>query len=358
MLLCLKDGDMTDDTELKKAAGTEIPEPVEGDFIIPDFLFESGERLPELKLHYITLGSPVRNQEGRVENGVLILHGTGGTGRAFLNPPFAGGLFGPGQLLDARKHYIVLPDGIGHGLSSKPSDGLKGRFPRYAYRDMVRAQHRLLTEGLGVNRLRLVMGTSMGGMHTWMWGETYPDFMDALMPLASLPAAIAGRNRMMRRMVIDSIRNDPEWDNGDYETQPRGLVPAIYTLIFMVSVPLKWQLQAPTRDAADALFDGLVKEYLGRSDANDMLYCFDASRDYDPLPDLEKIKAPLTAVNSADDQVNPPELGIMEPAIKRVKRGRYVLVPIGETTEGHRSHSFPELWKEHLAELLVASKSS
>jgi len=340
-----------------KAPEAEALDPKEGDFTARDFVFDSGQRLPELRLHYITLGTPVRDQSGRVENAVLILHGTGGTGRAFLNFPFAA-LFAPGQLLDARTHYLILPDGIGHGLSSKPSDGLKGRFPRYAYRDMVRAQHRLLTQGLGVNHLRLVMGTSMGGMHTWLWGEMFPDFMDALMPLASLPAAIAGRNRMMRRMVIDSIRNDPGWRNGDYQNQPRGLVPAVYTLLFMVSVPLKWQRLAPTRDQADALFDGMVADFLGRSDANDMLYCFDASRDYDPLPELEKITAPLTAVNSADDQVNPPELGIMEAAIPRVKRGRYVLIPIGENTEGHRSHSFPELWKENLAALLERSKRS
>jgi homoserine O-acetyltransferase len=340
-----------------KASEAEALETKEGDFVACDFAFDSGERLPELKLHYTTLGTPVRDESGKMENAMLILHGTGGAGRAFLNLPFAR-LFAPGELLDARTHYIILPDGIGHGLSGKPSDGLKGRFPRYAYRDMVRAQHRLLTEGLGVNHLRLVMGTSMGGMHTWLWGETFPDFMDALMPLASLPAAIAGRNRMMRRMVIDSIRNDPEWKNGDYEKQPRGLVSAVYTILFMVSVPLKWQRQAPTRDEADALFDRMVADFLGRSDANDMLYCFDASRDYDPLQDLEKIAAPLTAVNTADDQVNPPELAVMEAAIPRVKRGRYVLLPIGGNTEGHRSHSFPELWKEHLAALLERSKRS
>ena len=222
---------------------------------------------------------------------------------------------------------------------------------------MVTAQYRLLTEGLKVNRLRLVMGTSMGGMHTWLWGEKYPDFMDALMPLASLPVQISGRNRMMRRMVINSIKNDPEWNNGDYKQQPiRGLTSAIYTLLFMTSAPLQQYKQAPTRDDADKMFDNLVRAQLARADANDMLYAFDASRDYDPAPDLEKIKAPLIAVNSADDQVNPPELGILEREIKRVKRGRHVLIPISDKTRGHGTHSLPELWKQYLAELLEASK--
>ena len=239
---------MTSDLKKNDAvpAGVGGLEPLEGDFIVRDFPFTTGEPLADLRLHYTTLGTPVRDAEGVVRNAVLILHGTGGNGRVFLNEPFAGVLFGPGQPLDATRHYIVLPDGIGHGQSSKPSDGLRARFPRYTYADMVCAQHRLLTEGLGVNHLRLVMGTSMGGMHTWMWGELYPQFMDALMPLASLPAAIAGRNRMMRRMVTDAIRNDPEWRGGDYREQPRGLLSAIYTLLFMVSVPLQWQQQAST----------------------------------------------------------------------------------------------------------------
>jgi homoserine O-acetyltransferase len=332
------------------------PPPVEGDFTIRDFRFDTGEVLPELRLHYTTLGSPRRDASGRAGNAVLILHGTGGSGRGFLSETFAGGLFGPGQLLDATRYFIVLPDGIGHGGSSKPSNGLRARFPRYGYGDMVRAQHTLLTEGLGVSHLRLVMGTSMGGMHTWLWGETYPDFMDALMPLASLPVQIAGRNRFMRRMVIDSIRNDPEWRGGDYEKQPRGLVSAIYTLMFMTSSPLQWQKRAPTREAADAFFDETLKARLRSADANDMLYQFDASRDYDPAPKLEAIQAPLLAVNSADDQVNPPELGILEREIRRVKRGRFVLVPISDRTRGHGSHSVPELWSEHLARLLQESE--
>jgi homoserine O-acetyltransferase/O-succinyltransferase len=334
-----------------------FPQPVEGDFVIRDFKFDGGGTLPELKLHYRTIGELKRDASGVARNAVLILHGTGGSGSGFLSSQFGGALFGPGQLLDATKYFIILPDGVGHGKSSKPSDGLRARFPRYAYNDMLTAQYRLLTEGLKVNHLRLVMGTSMGGMHTWLWGEKYPDFMDALMPLASLPVQISGRNRMMRRMVIDSIRNDPEWNNGDYKKQPtRGLTSAIYTLLFMTSAPLQQYKRAPTRDAADKMFDTLVRDRLAGADANNMLYAFDASRDYDPAPDLEKIKAPLIAINSADDQVNPPELGIVEREIKRVKRGRYVLIPISDKTRGHGTHSLPELWKQHLVELLEESK--
>ena len=344
------------DKPAQAAATPRYPAPAEGDFLIRDFRFRSGEVLPELRLHYTTVGVPLKDEAGVVRNAVLILHGTGGTGRAFLREQFAGVLFGPGQLLDATKYFIILPDGIGHGGSSKPSDGLHARFPHYGYRDMVEAQHRLLVEGLGVNHLRLVMGTSMGGMQTWLWGETYPEFMDALMPLASLPAEIAGRNRMMRRMITDSIRDDPEWQGGEYKRQPRGLTSAVYTLILMVSSPLQWQKQAPTREAADKLFDGMVGNYLKQFDANDMLYQFDASRDYDPAPELEKIRAPLVAVNSADDQVNPPELGVMERGIKRVRRGRYVLIPTSDQTRGHGTHSLPAVWKQHLAALLEESK--
>jgi homoserine O-acetyltransferase len=328
----------------------------QGDFSIEDFGFDCGDRLPELRLHYTTLGTPVRDPTGLVSNAVLILHGTAGSGSAFLREQFAGELFGPGQLLDASEYYVILPDGIGHGKSSKPSDGLRVRFPRYAYHDMVRAQYRLLTEGLGVNHLRLVMGTSMGGMHTWLWGEIYTDFMDALMPLASLPVQIAGRNRIMRRMVLDAIRNDPEWKGGEYETQPRGLTSAVYTILFMVSSPLQWQKQAPTLAEADQFFDKLVQDFMADLDANDLLYQFDASRDYDPAPALGQIKAPLLAINSADDQVNPPELGILEREIKRVEGGCSVLIPVSEETRGHGTHSQPEIWSRHLAELLAASQ--
>ncbi len=334
------------------------PPPVsaEADFVIRDFHFESGETLPELRIHYRTLGAPKKDSSGTVRNAVLIIHGTGGAGNQFLSRQFAGVLFGPGQLLDSNSYYLILPDGIGHGKSSKPSDGLHARFPHYNYNDMVAAQYRLLTDGLKVSHARLVMGTSMGGMQTWVWGEKYPDFMDALMPLASLPGPISGRNRMIRRMIMDSIRSDPDWKGGEYATEPlRGITGAVYGLMIMGSSPLQLYKQAPTREAADQLFDTQVRAQVATKDANDMLYQFDASRDYDPAPMLEKIRAPLLAINSADDQVNPPELGIVEKEIKRVKHGRFILVPISDQTRGHGTHSLPAIWQQYLASLLESS---
>jgi homoserine O-acetyltransferase len=333
-----------------RAAAPAYPQPVEGDHVIRDFHFASGESLPELRQHYRTIGKPNGN------NAVLIMHGTGGSGQQFLTDNFAGMLFGPGQLLDAGKYFIILPDGIGHGKSSKPSDGLHAHFPRYTYQDMIAAQHQLLNDKLGVHHMRLIMGTSMGGMHTWVWGETYPDFMDALMPLASLPVQIAGRNRMMRRMAIDSIRNDPDWHGGEYTKQPHGLVAALDVILIMGSSPLQLQKQAPTRDAADRLLEQAIQKRLPSLDANDLIYQLDASREYNPAPLLGKIEAPLVAINSADDLINPPELGIMENEIKQVKRGRYVLLPITDQTRGHGTHSYPAIWKEHLAALLDVSK--
>jgi homoserine O-acetyltransferase len=326
-----------------------------GEWLAGDFRFKSGAALPELRLSYTTLGTPERDGDGIVRNAVLILHGTGGTGQAFLRDQFAGVLFGPGQLLDATRYFIILPDAIGHGQSSKPSDGLRARFPAYTYDDMVIAEHQLLTQSLGVNHLRLVMGTSMGGMHTWLWGARCPQFMDALLPLACLPAMISGRNRMMRRMILDAIRSDPEWYGGDYITQPHGLRSAIYTLMFMTTSPAQLQRQAPTSAQADELFDEIVHAYLAQLDANDLLYQIDAARDYDPSPDLEQITAPLLAINFADDQVNPPELGILEQAITRVARGRAIVIPTSNTTNGHRTHSLPSVWAHHLAELLAES---
>ncbi len=331
--------------------------PAEGDYVVKDFRFASGESLPELRLHYATFGHPERDARGMNRNAVLILHGTGGSGRQFLRDVFAGVLFGPGEPLDTTRYYIVLPDGVGHGRSSKPSDGLHARFPHYTYDDMVRAHYRLLTEHLGVNHLRLVMGTSMGGMQTWVWGETYPDFMDALMPLASLPVEIAGRNRTQRKMVLDAIRTDPAWQNGEYTTQPRGVTTALYILMIMGSAPRQWQKVAPTRVAADSILDDYVRSRLAQTDANDMIYQFDASRFYNPAPNLERIVAPLVAINSADDQINPPELGIMEREIGRVKRGRYVLIPISDKTRGHGTHTLAALWKEELARLLRESEN-
>lgn len=336
--------------------GGEYPTPVEGDYQIRDFEFESGEVLPELNLHYTTIGEPRRDASGGVRNAVLIMHGTTGNGGGFLSDRFAGELFGPGQPLDAERYYIILTDAIGHGKSSRPSDGLLMEFPKYNYDDMVRAQYRLLTEHLGVDHLRLVMGTSMGGMHTWVWGYTYSEFMDALMPLASLPVEIAGRNRMLRKMVIDSIRSDPEWNGGEYEEQPRGLISAIHPLIFMVSSPLQWQKEAPTREEAEAFLEARIQRYAAGLDANDMIYQFDSSRDYDPSPHLEKIVAPLLAINSADDQVNPPELGILEREIERVPRGRAVVLPITDETRGHGTHSIPAIWGRYLEELLAESE--
>ncbi|HSU14921.1 alpha/beta fold hydrolase [Longimicrobium sp.] len=332
------------------------PAPVEGDFVMRDFAFASGERLPELRIHYRTIGTPVRDADGVVRNAVLVLHGTTGSGANFISPTFAGRLFGAGQLLDARRYFIILPDGIGHGRSSRPSEGLHMRFPRYTYDDMVRAQYRLVTEGLHVDHLRLVMGTSMGGMHSWVWGYTHPEMMDALMPLASAPVQIAGRNRMMRRMIADAIRGDPEWRGGEYTAPPRGLAGAVHVLMLMTSAPLQQQKTAPTRDAADSLLEASVARYVRTIDANDMLYAFDASRDYDPSPHLGEIRAPLFAINSADDEVNPPELGILEREIRRVPHGRYILIPTSDATRGHGTHSLPAVWGGYLAELLAATE--
>ena len=329
------------------------PAPVEGDYVIQNFRFHSGETLPELRLHYRTIGSPTRDGSGLVRNAVLIGHGTGGAGTQFLSPQFANVLFGPGRLLDATRYFIILPDGIGHGHSSKPSDGLHAKFPHYTYDDMVAAQYELLTKRLGVNHLRLVMGTSMGGMQTWVWGETYPDFMDALMPLASLPVEIAGRNRVWRRMAMDAIRNDPDWLGGEYKAQPmRALNTAEDLLLLVGSAPLFWQKQAPTREAADKFYEDRVKPAVARLDANDLLYQIDSSREYNPSPKLETIKAPLIAVNSADDFINPPELGIIEREIKRVKLGRFVMIPIGVQTRGHGTHTIATIWQGYLKELL------
>lgn len=340
-----------------KSTQATYPAPVGGDFIIRQFRFRSGEVVPELTLHFTTIGTPMRDKSGVVRNAVLILHGTGGSGSNFLSEQFAGALFRPGQLLDATRYFIILPDGIGHGKSSKPSDGLHARFPHYTYDDMVLAQHQLLTDKLGVDHLRLVMGTSMGGMQTWVWGETYPEFMDALMPLASLPVEIAGRNRAMRRMLMDAIQSDPAWNGGEYKSQPQqGLTSAINILLLMGSTPLQWQKLAPTRDAADGLYQDLLKASVSRTDANNMLYQFNASREYNPAPKLETIKAQLTAINSADDLINPPELGILEKEIERVKNGRYVLIPISDETRGHGTHSLPRLWQNHLKDLLEKSE--
>lgn len=335
----------------------EHPALEEGAFVIRDFSFASGEVLSELRLHYRTIGQPKRDSSGIVRNAVLVLHGTGGDGSNFVREgrggeQFAAELFGPGQPLDAQRYFIVLPDGIGHGRSSKPSDGLRAGFPRYGYRDMIEAQRRLLVEGLGVDHLRLILGTSMGGMHAWLWGEMHPDFMDALLPLASLPTQISGRNRMWRRIVIDSIRGDPEWLDGHYETPPRGLKAAVQVLYFMSGNASMRQTEAPTLAAADRLLKNVSGIMAKHIDANDLLYAIEASHDYDPGPGLEKIRAPLLAINFADDLINPPELGILEREIRRVPGGRAIVIPESDATVGHGTHTKAVVWKHHLAAFL------
>ena len=318
------------------------------DLLVRDFRFASGETLPELRIHYRTLGSPR-------SPAVLVLHGTTGTGAQVLGESFGGALFGAGQLLDASTHFIILPDAIGHGGSSKPSDGLRARFPRYRYADMVEAQ-RLLVEKLGVTHLRLIAGTSMGCMHSWMWAEAHPQLMDAVLALACLPVQIAGRNRVLRELLAESIRSDPAWNGGEYRAPPlAGLRGALEVLFFLTSAAMPLQAQAPSLEAADRFAREWMAKRLASTDANDLLYAFEASRDYDPSRTLERIEAAVTAINSADDEVNPPELGILEREIRRVKRGQAVLLPIGPRTHGHGTHTDAAAWREHLAELLARS---
>jgi homoserine O-acetyltransferase len=337
------------------ALGAEEPAVHEGDFVLKNFRFASSETLPELRLHYRTLGKLQRDAKGVASNAVLIMHGTGGTGAQFLRPEFSGELFRAGGELDTSRFFVILPDGIGHGKSSKPSDGLRAHFPRYGYEDMIAAQYRLITEGLGVQHLRLVTGTSMGGMHTWLWGQRYPDAMDALLPLASLPSQISGRNRAWRRIAIDAIRLDPQWRGGDYREQPLGLRTAEQMLFLMGSNPVLRQQQMPDLAKSDTVFDAAVADSLRAADANDVLYQLEASHDYDPAPGLEKIRAPLLAINFADDLINPPELGILEREIKRVPHGRALVIPVTPLSRGHGTHTVAAVWKEHLAELLRSS---
>jgi homoserine O-acetyltransferase len=323
----------------------------EGDFVIKDFAFASGEVLPELKLHYTTLGTPKHDAAGAISNAILLLHGTSSSGKAWLTPSLASELYGPGQPLDASQYFIILPDGIGRGGSSKPSDGLRAKFPHYRYHDIVASEHRLITEGLGIKHLRLVMGSSMGGMHTWMWGYMYPDLMDGLVPIASQPIEISGRNWIQRRIAIAAIRNDPGWNNGNYEKNPTHFaITAPYTFAQTESV-LQIQDMAPTLQAGDALYAKLVEEAKKR-DANDTLYATEAVMDYNPTPHLPGIKAKLMAINFADDETNPPALGVTEREIKRIPRGQYVLIPASDKTHGHFTHLRAAFWKAHLVEFL------
>lgn len=345
------------------AAHAQAPSPAaaapagvtEHDAVIRDVTFSSGEKLDEVRLHYRTIGTLKKDAKGWPTNAVLILHGTGGTGAQFLSPQFAKELYGPGQLLDTTKYFLILPDNIGHGKSSKPSDGLRMKFPKYGYQDMVRLQHRLVTENLEIPHLRLVMGTSMGGMHTWMWAARYPGMADGWVPLASVPTAIVGRNRMWRTALADTIKDDPEWQDGNYQTQPlRAIRAALRLQSTMSSVPLQWHTEfGPTREKADEFIRNFVTTRAGTLDANDMLYQFDSSRDYDPSANLEQIRAPLLAINSADDQINPPELGLMEKLMPRVKGGKYLLIPISPASRGHSSHTWAVLWMDAFREFLT-----
>ena len=329
------------------ALAADYPAPKEGHWTARDFRFHTGETMPELRLHYRTVGEPSGEP-------VLILHGTTGSGASQLSPAFAGELFGAGQALDATKYFIILPDGIGHGKSSKPSDGLRAKFPRYNYDDMVDAQYRLVTEGMGIRRLRLVMGNSMGGMHTWIWGAKHPKFMDALVPMAAQPTDMASRNWMLRRLIIDAIRNDPDWKGGNYETQPRAFrTAAVFFGIATSGGTLAYQKLAPTRELADKLLDQRLAAPT-KADANDYLYQWDSSRDYNASPGLERIEAALLAINAADDERNPPETGVMEREMKRVKGGRLYLIPASEDTRGHGTTGMAKLYQQQLREFLAS----
>lgn len=335
-------------------AQAQLENAVEGDAILKDFTFATGEKLPEVKMHYTTLGSPQRDANGRITNAVMILHGTGGTGKQFFQPQFANELFGPGQPLDIRKYYVILPDNIGHGGSSKPSDGLRMKFPRYDYSDMVEAQRRMLTEKLGVTKLKLILGTSMGCMHAFVWGGTHPGFAEKLAPFACLPVEIAGQNRMWRTLSIDAIKADPAWNGGDYAEPPAaGLRTAASLTIIAGANPYALQVQYPTRAAAEAYKDEVYARVFGRNDANDTIYQLDSSRTYNPWPNLEKITVPVLWINSADDFINPPLYGITEQAAPRMPKARFILIPASPETKGHGTHTWAKFWKDDLVRLLA-----
>ncbi len=325
----------------------------EGDAILHNFRFVDGDRLAELRIHYATLGTPRRDARGEIVNAVMILHGTGGSGRQFLAPQFADELYGPGQPLDIARYYVILPDDIGHGKSSKPSDGMRMHFPKYDYDDMVEAERRMLVEALGVQHLRLLMGTSMGCMHSFIWAETHPDFARAIMPLACLPTTLAGHNRMWREAAISGIESDPAWAGGDYRGEPlQGLRTAETVLAIAGFAPLYLQKAYPTREAADAYIKERIDHGIRTLDANDLVYQLDASRNYNPWPGLERITAPLVWVNSEDDFINPPGYGIAEEAARHMKTGRYVLIHATTDTRGHGTHTWAKFWRQELIDLL------
>jgi len=329
----------------------------DGTVVLSDFRFGTGETLPALRLHYLTLGTAHRNPAGQVENAVLLLHGTGGNAHSLLNPLFSDVLFGPGAPLDITKYFLILPDDIGHGESSKPSDGLHARFPAYDYDDMVRSQRKMLEE-MKIDHLRLILGTSMGCMESFVWGETYPGFADALAPFACLPVPIAGRNRMMRYMAIEAIKQDPAWMGGDYKTEPvQGLRTANELGMIMSSSPLQMQKIAPTREVAEKYVDAYLKRTLASTDANDLIFYWNASRNYDPSQHLDRITVPVLWINSADDYINPPELGIAERQVKKMPQARFILLPISDATRGHGTHTAAAVWKDYLAEFLRATEA-
>ena len=331
---------------------TPFPGQIEGDFVIKDFHFKSGEVLPELRLHYVILGTPHRNSSREIDNAILLLHSTGGDTTEFFEPSFSGPLFGPGQPFDLKRFYLIVPDAIGHGKSSKPSQGLRAHFPHYGYEDIVATQHQLVTEKLGVTHLRLVMGLSMGGMHTWLWGERYPEMMDGLLPISALPVETGGRNRLWRHTVVEAIRNDPEWKNGDYQQQPHGFARIVPLIAIMVGSPVRQFEKYPSRAGADAWYDRMVQGAYAHADANDSLYHYDASSDYNPGPDLEKIRAKLLSIVFADDQINSPQFGALEREMPRVKNGRYVVIPADQQSNGEGNNTDAKLWRSHLEALL------
>jgi len=326
----------------------------EGDVALTDFRFGSGETMKSLKMHYTTLGTPRRGKDGEIENAVMVLHGTGGSGKQFLAAQFADELYGPGQPLDITRWYVILPDNIGHGASSKPSDGMRMAFPKYDYADMIEAQRRMLAEGLGVKRLELIMGTSMGCMHAFVWGESHPGFARRLAPFACLPVAIAGQNRVWRKLSIDAIKADPAWKDGNYAAQPeQGLRTALSLMLIAGANPLALQAQYPTRTAAEAYLEQAYPRTAAGRDANDLIYQIEASRNYDPAPGLEKIAVPVLWINSADDFINPPGYGITEAAVKRMPRARFILIPASTDTKGHGTHTWAKFWKADLVKLMA-----
>lgn len=341
-------------TMLSSPVQAQTPAATEGDAVFSDFAFGSGEKLSELKIHYTSLGTPKRDKDGNITNAVMILHGTGGTGKQFFQPHFANELFGPGQVLDTARYFIILPDNIGHGQSSKPSDGLRMAFPKYDYDDMVKAQYRLVTEKLGIKKLKLILGTSMGCMHGFVWATRYPDAVEKLAPFACLPVEIAGQNRMWRKLSMDAIKADPAWNDGNYTSPPlAGLRTAASLSMIAGANPLALQAQFPSREAAEKNTDEAFQRTASRNDANDILYQLDSSRTYNPWPNLEKIRTPILWINSADDFINPSNYGITELAMARMPTAKFILIPASSETKGHGTHTWAKFWKDDLARLLA-----